>query len=593
MEMKHSPYDSDSLNFDMKRGQKSYHGKAEIPRDEEDEAFLSLSRMSNIIIPPLGVQVYNQNPTGSRKWMISPMDSRYRSWETLMVLLVLYSAWVSPFEVAFWSSTTRFPGLYFADNVVDLFFAINIVLTFFVAYIDPRTQLLVVDRKSVATRYLSTWFLMDVASTIPFRAMGELLTGKQKMDLSYSILDLLRLWRIRRVMQFFTRLEKDIRFSYFWVRCSRLICVTLFSVHCAGCLYYLLADRYPHHGKTWISILFPDNFRDISLWVRYISAMYWSITTMTTVGYGDLHAVNTMEMIFTVFYLLFNLCLTAYIIGNMTNLVVEGTRRTMKFRDSIEAASNFVHRNHLPRRLKEQILAYMCLRYKAESLNQHQLMEQLPKSIFKSICQHLFLSTVEKAYLFKGVSRDTLLLLVAKMKAEYIPPREDVVMQNEAPEDIYIIVSGQVEIINCDVDKELAVGTLQSGDMFGEVGALCRRSQSYTFRTRTLSQLLRLKTSALMEIKQTKREDYVAIISNFIQHHRELEDMKIGDFLVEDKEEKSESSTDFSLIAVVNTGNAAFLEELLKARMDPDIRDTKGRTPLVHSLCFNYLLLHR
>lgn len=81
-------------------------------------------------------------------------------------------------------------------------------------------------------------------------------------------------------------------------------------------------------------------------------------------------------------------------------------------RNSIEAASNFVCRNRLPPRLKEQILAYMCLRFKAESLNQHQLIEQLPKSICKSICQHLFLPTVEKVYLFNGISGEIVLLLV-------------------------------------------------------------------------------------------------------------------------------------------------------------------------------------
>lgn len=182
---------------------------------------------------------------------------------------------------------------------------------------------------------------------------------------------------------------------------------------------------------------------------------------MTTVGYGDLHAVNTMEMVFIIFYMLFNLGLTSYIIGNMTNLVVEGTRRTMEFvsttvshlfgfsfcffelscflfpftiiqvimwlcvvdefvgigwlvlqRNSIEAASNFVSRNRLPLRLREQILGYMCLRFKAESLNQQQLIEQLPKSIYTSICQHLFLPTVENVYLFKGISKETLLILV-------------------------------------------------------------------------------------------------------------------------------------------------------------------------------------
>ena len=109
-----------------------------------------------------------------------------------------------------------------------------------------------------------------------------------------------------------------------------LMQVTLFLAHYAGCLYYLLADRYPHQGRTWLGSVNP-NFRETSLWIRYISALYWSITTLSTVGYGDLHAVNTVEMVFIIFYMLFNLGLTAYIIGNMTNLVVEGTRRTMEF----------------------------------------------------------------------------------------------------------------------------------------------------------------------------------------------------------------------------------------------------------------------
>lgn len=72
----------------------------------------------------------------------------------------------------------------------------------------------------------------------------------------------------------------------------------------------------------------------------------------------------------------------------------------------------FVGGNHLPSRLREQILAYMCVRYKADSLNQHQLMDQLPESIRKIICRHLFLPAIEQVYLFKGVSTEVLLCLV-------------------------------------------------------------------------------------------------------------------------------------------------------------------------------------
>lgn len=34
------------------------------------------------------------------------------------------------------------------------------------------------------------------------------------------------------------------------------------------------------------------------------------------------------------------------------------------------------------------------------------------------------------------------------MKAEYFPPKEDVILQNEAPTDFYILVTGAVVSLN-------------------------------------------------------------------------------------------------------------------------------------------------
>lgn len=155
------------------------------------------------------------------------------------------------------------------------------------------------------------------------------------------------------------RLEKDRKYDYFWVRCTKLLCVriclvefencmtfvdifssmncaigylqvTLFTVHFAACVFYLLADKYKDPARTWIGSSQPE-FHQSSLGHRYVTSMYWSMTTVTTTGYGDLHPVNPGEMIFDTFFMLFNLGLSSYLIGNMTNLIVHNTSRTRKF----------------------------------------------------------------------------------------------------------------------------------------------------------------------------------------------------------------------------------------------------------------------
>lgn len=107
--------------------------------------------------------------------------------------------------------------------------------------------------------------------------------------------------------------------------------VTLFVVHCAGCFNYMIAERYPDPEKTWIGAMYPDFKEVMTLRDRYVISIYWSISTLTFAGYGDLHAENTREMLFSCFYMLFILGFTAYLFGNIANLVVDSTIRTRNF----------------------------------------------------------------------------------------------------------------------------------------------------------------------------------------------------------------------------------------------------------------------
>ncbi|AQK97861.1 Potassium channel KAT3 [Zea mays] len=127
---------------------------------------------------------------------------------------------------------------------MDAFFAADIAVSFFVAYFDRSANLFVDDRRKIATRYLKRpSFAMDVASTIPFNVIYQLVSGRSTGWFRY--LNLLRLWRLQRVSKLFARLEKDIRFDYFYTRLIKLCGVTLLALHSSACIFLWMAFQVP------------------------------------------------------------------------------------------------------------------------------------------------------------------------------------------------------------------------------------------------------------------------------------------------------------------------------------------------------------
>ncbi|KAL6215152.1 hypothetical protein ACLB2K_014583 [Fragaria x ananassa] len=534
--------------------------------------------LSDGILPSLGAASRNHRRPKLRPFIISPFNPRYKLWQSFLILWVFYTAWVCPFEFGFLDSP-RGP-LAITDNVVNGLFGIDIILTFFVAYLDKTTYLLIDSPKLIALRYAKTWLAFDIISIIPSEFAQTVLPHPLA---NYGYFNILRLWRLRRVSAMFARLEKDRNFSYFWVRCSKLVFVTLFTVHCGGCIFYFIAANYHDPKRTWLGLL-TDNFKDISVWNRYVTSMYWSIITLTTTGYGDLHPVNSQEMIFDIFYMLFNVGLQAYLIGNMTNLIVHGTARTRQFRDSIHAASSFAVRNQIPDRLHEQMLAHLCLKYRtnSEGLQQQETLDALPHAIRSSISHYLFNSLVENVYLFQGVSRDMLFQLVAEMKAEYFPPKEDVILQNEAPTDMYIVVTGSVELILQKNGVEMVFREAKTGDVFGAIGVLCYRPQLFTVRTKGLCQLLRLNRTNFLNIVQANVGDGTIIMSNFLQHLRDEKDPIMEGILtdVEHMLARGKSGMPLSLGFAAKRSDDLLLHQLLRRGADPNETDHNGRTAM-------------
>ena len=100
---------------------------------------------------------------------------------------------------------------------------------------------------------------------------------------------------------------------------------------------------------------------------------------LSAAGYGEIHAVNLREMIFIMIYVSFDMILGAYLIGNMTALIVKGSK-TERFRDKMTDLMKYMNRNRLGRDIRNQIKDHVRLQYES-SYTEASVLQDLPISI--------------------------------------------------------------------------------------------------------------------------------------------------------------------------------------------------------------------
>ena len=129
-------------------------------------------------------------------------------------------------------------------------------------------------------------------------------------------------------------------------------------------------------SSIFFLFFFFERSRFIILFVDNLSN---AITTISATGYGDIHAVNMREMIFIMVYVSFDMILGAYLIGNMTALIVKGSK-TEKFRDQMADVTKYMNRNRLGRDIRNQIKGHLRLQYESSYI-EATVLQDIPASI--------------------------------------------------------------------------------------------------------------------------------------------------------------------------------------------------------------------
>ncbi|CAN6906269.1 unnamed protein product [Brassica oleracea] len=514
-------------------------------------------------------------------WIIKPSNSRwYKAWELFILVWAIYSSLFTPMEFGFFRGLPE--NLFVLDIVGQIAFLVDIVLQFFVAFQDKHTYRTDDKPTHIAHRYLKSHFFLDLVSCFPWDLIYKA-SGKHEV-VRYILW--IRLFRVRKVIEFFQRLEKDTRINYLFTRILKLIFVEVYCTHTAACIFYYLATTLPaeNEGYTWIGSLklgdySYENFRKIDIWKRYTTSLYFAIVTMATVGYGDIHAVNLREMIFVMIYVSFDMVLGAYLIGNITALIVKGSN-TERFRDKMNDLASFMNRKKLRGDIRSQITHHVRSQYDSKFTNTVML-QDIPASIRAKIAQLLCTPYIEKIPLFKGCSSEFINQIVVRLHEEYFFPGEIITEQGNVVDHLYFVCEGSLEALETKTDgTEDLVELLEPHTSFGDISIICNISQPFTIRVRSLCHLLRLDKQSFSNILEIYFHDGRKILNNLMEGKESNERIKKLESDVMIHIGKQEAELALKVNSAAFQGDIYQLKSLVRSGADPNKTDYDGRAPL-------------
>ncbi|MEE6493994.1 hypothetical protein FKM82_016989 [Ascaphus truei] len=236
------------------------------------------------------------------------------TWDWVILILTFYTAIMVPYNVSFKTKQNNIAWLVL-DSVVDVIFLVDIVLNFHTTFVGPGGEV-ISDPKLIRMNYLKTWFVIDLLSCLPYDIINAFENVDEGISSLFSSLKVVRLLRLGRVAR-----KLDHYLEYGAAVLVLLVCVFGLVAHWLACIWYSIGDyevidEVTNTIKTdsWLYQLglsigtpYRYNASGSGQWEGgpnkdslYISSLYFTMTSLTTIGFGNIAPTTDGEKIFSV-----------------------------------------------------------------------------------------------------------------------------------------------------------------------------------------------------------------------------------------------------------------------------------------------------
>uniref|UniRef100_A0A8C6N333 Potassium voltage-gated channel, subfamily H (eag-related), member 1 n=1 Tax=Mus spicilegus TaxID=10103 RepID=A0A8C6N333_MUSSI len=402
------------------------------------------------------------------------------TWDWIILILTFYTAILVPYNVSFKTRQNNVAWLV-VDSIVDVIFLVDIVLNFHTTFVGPAGEV-ISDPKLIRMNYLKTWFVIDLLSCLPYDVINAFENVDEGISSLFSSLKVVRLLRLGRVAR-----KLDHYIEYGAAVLVLLVCVFGLAAHWMACIWYSIGDYeiFDEDTKTirnnsWLYQLALDigtpyqfNGSGSGKWEGgpsknsvYISSLYFTMTSLTSVGFGNIAPSTDIEKIFAVAIMMIGSLLYATIFGNVTTIFQQMYANTNRYHEMLNSVRDFLKLYQVPKGLSERVMDYIVSTWSmSRGIDTEKVLQICPKDMRADICVHLNRKVFKEHPAFRLASDGCLRALAMEFQTVHCAPGDLIYHAGESVDSLCFVVSGSLEVIQ---DDEV-VAILGKGDVFGDV----------------------------------------------------------------------------------------------------------------------------
>lgn len=260
----------------------------------------------------------------------------------------------------------------------------------------------------------------------------------------YKIIRMTKMVRLLKIAKVRNKLVKNfsevLKIGVGFERLLFLMVIFIVLIHVISCLWIFIARFDDLTKNNWI---YAKELLDTPDFELYITSFYFSVTTIVTVGYGDITAVSVGEKIVCVLLMITGVVAFSFATGALSSIISNYDSTEAKLKEKLTTLNEIQCEYRITDDLYNKLVKSIKYDHSKKSKDVLQFMEELPHKLKLELAMQIHKKMYENVNFFKNKDKSFIAWIGTVIRPFNVQEQEYICKEGEDIAEIYFLVAGK------------------------------------------------------------------------------------------------------------------------------------------------------